>query len=113
MEGSVYYLNNLDGITFGIISKIHANAFTCMDEKFTTLTTESDGTQTANIFVYKYDNAKGVYDTWITLEEVQSIDPDICEEGWWEGYASDSEEYAAIEKAMQLAEYGSSSETFA
>ena len=113
MEGSVYYLNNLDGIAFGIISKIHANAFTCMDEKFTTLTTESDGTQTANIFVYKYDNAKGVYDTWITLEEVQSIDPDIFEEGWWEGYASDSDEYNAIEKAMQLAEYGSSSEVFA
>ena len=113
MEGSVYYLNNLDGITFGIISKIHANAFTCMDEKFTTLTTESDGTKTSNITVYKYNNVNGIYDTWITLEEVQSIDPDIFEEGWWEGYTSDSYEYDAIEKAMQLAEYGSSSEVFA
>ena len=113
MEGSVYYLNNLDGITFGIISKIHANAFTCMDEKFTTLTTESDGTKTSNITVYKYNNVNGIYDTWITLEEVQSIDPDIFEEGWWEGYTSDSEEYDVIEAAMQLAEYGYSSEVFA
>lgn len=83
MEGSVYYLgghdkngsiSSVNEITFGIISKIHKNAFTDMDEKF--ITTRSDGTNRLSTYITTYD-------TWLT--EADFLAQTYFEEGWWCG----------------------------
>ena len=72
MEGSVYFVNY--AIEFGIVSKVHTNAFT--DMRYT-----STGEQKYNT-IYWY-GPEG--DTWLSQEDLQSQSSAIFEEGWWEG----------------------------
>ena len=72
MEGSVYFINY--AIEFGIVSKVHTNAFT--DMRYT-----STGEQKYNT-IYWY-GPEG--DTWLSQEDLQSQSSAIFEEGWWEG----------------------------
>ena len=72
MEGSVYFVNY--AIEFGIVSKVHTNAFT--DMRYT-----STGEQKYNT-IYWY-GPEG--DTWLSQEDLQSQNSAIFEEGWWEG----------------------------
>ena len=72
MEGSVYFVNY--AIEFGIVSKVHTNAFT--DMRYT-----STGEQKYNT-IYWYGPAG---DTWLSQEDLQSQRSAIFEEGWWEG----------------------------
>ena len=72
MEGSVYFINS--AIEFGIVSKVHTNAFT--DMRYT-----STGEQKYNT-IYWY-GPEG--DTWLSQEDLQSQNSVIFEDGWWEG----------------------------
>ncbi len=72
MEGSVYFINY--AIEFGIVSKVHANAFT--DMRYTATGDQQDNT------IYWY-GPEG--DTWLSQEDLQSQSSAIFEEGWWEG----------------------------
>ena len=72
MEGSVYFVNY--AIEFGIVSKVHTNAFT--DMRYT-----STGEQKYNT-IYWY-GPEG--DTWLSQEDLQSQNSAIFEEGWWNG----------------------------
>lgn len=72
MEGSVYFVNY--AIEFGIVSKVHTNAFT--DMRYT-----STGEQKYNT-IYWY-GPEG--DTWLSQEDLQNQNSSIFEDGWWEG----------------------------
>ena len=72
MTGSVYFINS--AIEFGIVSKVHTNAFT--DMRYT-----STGEQKYNT-IYWY-GPEG--DTWLSQEDLQSQNSVIFEDGWWEG----------------------------
>lgn len=94
MEGAAYYLNyhsRVDGdsddirsfnqITFGIVKKIHTNAFTDMIiDKFAYYSTDMD--------------------SWITKEDITNQNSSIFEEGWWQGTANSAmkDKLADIEK---------------
>lgn len=67
MEGSVYFGGEKMAVYIGIVSKIHKNAFTDMD---------------SDPAFYYYDCS---YDQHITIEQVQTQDSGIFEEGWFEG----------------------------
>ena len=90
MEGSVYYLNDLENntteITFGIVSKVHANAFTDMAEGFTA--------DTRNNHVYQINNGT-VVDIWLTTDDLS--DTEIFEDGWWEGIKTTDENYSVVQ----------------
>lgn len=79
MEGSVYFINN---IFFGYVSEIHENAFT-----------DCDTTR-----VYQYNVA---HDEYITLEQVQTQDSTIFENGWYNGLDNDDETLVALMQAAQ------------
>ena len=90
MEGSVYYLNNADGIVFGIISKIHENAFTDISEK-----------ASSNIYYYLASTTT-VYESWVTQDQISAIasadydfaaEDAIFEDGWWDGISVESVDY--------------------
>ena len=74
MEGSVYYLAyNDEGrafneISFGIVKKIHTNAFTDMQ-----------------LSVMSYYGNDDILDSWITRDQIVNQDSSIFEEGWWQG----------------------------
>ncbi len=73
MEGSVYYRST---VVFGIVSKVHENAFTDMYR--------------LNQFGERFESTVSVYvrsgDTgWIQKDTVETQDSSIFEEGWWEG----------------------------
>ena len=72
MEGSVYFINY--AIEFGIVSKVHANAFT--DMRYTATGEQKDNT------IYWY-GPEG--DTWLSQEDLQNQNSSIFEDGWWEG----------------------------
>lgn len=72
MEGSVYFINY--AIEFGIVSKVHANAFT--DMRYTATGDQQDNT------IYWY-GPEG--DTWLSQEDLQNQNSSIFEDGWWEG----------------------------
>ena len=74
MEGSAYFIDN---IHLGIVSKIHANAFTGID------------TDTVTIEMYSYSN-NYYNDTWLDIEKVKQQDSSIFEEGWLNGQANSS-----------------------
>ena len=92
MTGSVYYLNNYRRFVFGIISKVHENAFT--DTNSVIMTGSS-----SRIY-YSVDTAS-VYDSWVTLEQLQNLDSEIFEEGWWNGITSSDEEYESTFKTWK------------
>ena len=94
MEGSVYYLNyhstnngdpddnrSFNEITFGIVKKIHTNAFTDMIiDRFAYYSTDMD--------------------TWITKDDIANQNSSIFEEGWWQGISNSAmkDKLADIEK---------------
>ena len=65
MTGSVYFIDY--PIEFGVVSKVHENAFTDMD----------DDTQ---IYWYGPDG-----DTWLAQSDLQNQSSEIFEDGWWNG----------------------------
>ena len=98
MEGSVYYLNATsgsnncfrEGIVFGVISKVHKNAFTDMAGFL------SDTTSGVNKI---YTNTTDTYDdTWLSSSDF--FDTTIFEDGWWEGMDVTSDEYKAFVAAI-------------
>lgn len=93
MEGSVYYLDNIGdgyGIEFGVISKVHKNAFTDINAKFTTITTNASGEKKVANTLYKFENEK-VCDVWLELTDFSNTD--IFEDGWWEGVMKSDADY--------------------
>ena len=121
MEGSVYYLAGHKSITFGLVSKVHKNAFTDMDAKYDKVTTSANGSKTGKIKVYRVavDNPDAYTnnDSWLLLEDIQAVaSPDydfaaedaIFEDGWWEGITVDDADYAAKMEFMAVARYDSS-----
>lgn len=111
MEGSVYYLDNLandtstEGIIFGIVSKVHANAFTDMNEKFSNIIEDSAGNKTTINKLFQLDetgneNFNYKYDVWLTKDMFD--DTNIFEDGWWNGITKSDEDY---ETKMEFVNY--------
>ncbi len=74
MEGSVYFLPGSNySVWFGVISKIHKNAFTDMDCTRLKMYTDQDN--------------------WLTLDQIHQQDSAIFEEGWWEGKANSENKF--------------------
>ncbi len=80
MEGSVYYGGSKLQLYIGIVSKVHKNAFTDIEDEAPSI---------------NYYNCS--YDQHMTIEQVQTQDPDIFEEGWFEG--RDNSENTFMENA--------------
>lgn len=98
MEGSVYYLNAIsgsdncfrEGIVFGVISKVHKNAFTDMAGFL------SDTTNSVNKI---YTNTTETYDdTWLSSSDF--FNTSIFEDGWWEGMDVTSDEYKTFAESV-------------
>lgn len=98
MEGSVYYLNATsgsnncfrEGIVFGVISKVHKNAFTDMADFL------SDTTNSVNKI---YTNTTETYDdTWLSSSDF--FNTSIFEDGWWEGMDVKSDEYKTFAESV-------------
>ena len=98
MEGSVYYLNATsgsnncfrEGIVFGVISKVHKNAFTDMADFL------NDTTNSVNKI---YTNTTETYDdTWLSSSDF--FDTTLFEDGWWEGMDVTSDEYKSFVAAI-------------
>lgn len=98
MEGSVYYLNATsgsnncfrEGIVFGVISKVHKNAFTDMADFL------SDATSGVNKI---YTNTTDSYDdTWLSSSDF--FNTSIFEDGWWEGMDVTSDEYKTFAESV-------------
>lgn len=87
MEGSVYFGGEKMSIYFGLVSKIHKNAFTDMED--------------AAPGIYYYNCS---YDQHMTIEQVQEQDTEIFEEGWFEG-RSNSENAFMEETEAQTSKY--------
>lgn len=117
MEGSVYYLNNIEtGITFGVVSKVHKNAFTDIAEKISEIKVNSAGKEYSHIFYYIIEaetyNMYNNYDKWLTPEQINSIgskDYDftasdaLFEDGWYNGFSVNDADYETEMKFMSLA----------
>ena len=65
MTGSVYFIDY--PIEFGVVSKVHENAFTDMDDD-------------TRIYWYGPDG-----DTWLAQSDLQNQSSEIFEDGWWNG----------------------------
>lgn len=72
MEGSVYFISY--PIEFGVVSKVHKNAFT--DMRYAATGEQKDNT------IYWYGPES---DTWLSQEDLQNQNSAIFEDGWWEG----------------------------
>lgn len=81
MEGSCYFGGSNLTIYMGMVTRIHAGAFTDMEDETPT--------------VYTYNCT---YDQWITTEQITSQDSAIFEEGWWENRANSKNEFMADAK---------------
>lgn len=112
MTGSVYYLNKLaendasnGGIVFGIIKKIHSNAFTDIDEVFSQTAVGSSGEKETLRINYhnKVVEEENIYDCWLTVEQLSSGNESIFEDGWWEGYMKADANYAEQLAFLQYA----------
>lgn len=105
MEGSVYYLSysRMTQIVFGIVSKVHTNAFTDIDEKFYV---SSGGTYKGKVNRYEATSSTyDVYDSWLTVEQITSIssvdynfraEDAIFEDGWFNGITVENENYETL-----------------
>ena len=105
MEGSVYYLSysRMTQIVFGIVSKVHTNAFTDIDEKFYV---SSEGKYTGKVNRYEATSSTyDVYDSWLTVEQITSIssvdydfraEDAIFEDGWFNGITVENENYETL-----------------
>lgn len=87
MEGSVYYGGSTLQIYIGIVSKVHENAFTDIED------------EAPNV---KYYNCS--YDQHMTIEQVQTQASEIFEEGWFEG-ADNSENTFMADAKIQSSKY--------
>lgn len=72
MEGSVYYRRK---VSFGIVSKIHKNAFTDMGMTLYS----STGEVTLELYDRSGDNV------WLTKDDIVGQNSEIFEDGWWLG----------------------------
>lgn len=124
MTGSVYYLNNIklssssgsySGIAFGMISKIHENAFTDMNPVLTeVVATSTGGYKSSYIKYYKKSSSKtDSYEEYLNgdmLAAVAAADYDfaaadaIFEDGWWNGVKSSDENYEETMRFMAYAQ---------
>ncbi len=87
MEGSVYYGGSTLQIYIGMVSKVHKNAFTDIED------------EAPNV---KYYNC--AYDQHLTLEQVTGQDTTIFEEGWFDGRANSENTFMA-ETTIQDSKY--------
>lgn len=87
MEGSVYYGGKTLQIYIGIVSKVHENAFTDIED------------EAPNV---KYYNCS--YDQHLNLDQVTGQDTTIFEEGWFNGRANSENTFMA-ETTIQDSKY--------
>lgn len=87
MEGSVYYGGSTLQLYIGMVSKVHKNAFTDIEDEAPSI---------------NYYNCS--YDQHMTIEQVQTQDPDIFEEGWFDGRANSENTFMA-ETTIQDSKY--------
>ena len=87
MEGSVYYGGSKLQIYIGMVSKVHENAFTDIDDEALSI---------------NYYNCS--YDQHLTLEQVTGQDITIFEEGWFDGRANSENTFMA-ETTIQDSKY--------
>ena len=83
MEGSVYYGGSTLQIYIGIVSKVHKNAFTDIEDEAPSI---------------NYYNCS--YDQHMTIEQVQTQASEIFEEGWFEGRDNSENTFMADAKAQ-------------
>lgn len=87
MEGAVYYGGSTLQIYIGMVSKVHKNAFTDIEDEAPSI---------------NYYNCS--YDQHMTIEQVQTQAPDIFEEGWFDGRANSENTFMA-ETTIQDSKY--------
>ena len=90
-------------IVFGIVSKVHTNAFTDIDEKFYV---SSGGTYKGKVNRYEATSSTyDVYDSWLTVKQITSIssvdydftaEDAIFEDGWFNGITVENENYETL-----------------
>ena len=83
MEGSVYYGGSKLQLYIGMVSKVHKNAFTDIEDEAPSI---------------NYYNCS--YDQHMTIEQVQTQDSEIFEEGWFEGADNSENTFMADAKAQ-------------
>lgn len=83
MEGSVYYGGSSLQIYIGMVSKVHKNAFTDIEDEAPSV---------------NYYNCS--YDQHMTIEQVQTQTSEIFEEGWFEGRDNSENTFMADAKAQ-------------
>ena len=83
MEGSVYYGGAKLQLYIGMVSKVHKNAFTDIEDEAPSV---------------NYYNCS--YDQHMTIEQVQTQDSEIFEEGWFEGRDNSENTFMADAKAQ-------------
>lgn len=87
MEGAVYYGGSTLQIYIGMVSKVHKNAFTDIED------------EAPNVNYYNCS-----YDQHMTIEQVQTQASEIFEEGWFEG-ADNSENTFMADAKVQSSKY--------
>lgn len=87
MEGSVYYGGSKLQLYIGMVSKVHKNAFTDIED------------EAPNVNYYNCS-----YDQHMTIEQVQTQASEIFEEGWFEG-ADNSENTFMADAKVQSSKY--------
>ena len=83
MEGSVYYGGAKLQLYIGMVSKVHKNAFTDIEDEAPSV---------------NYYNCS--YDQHMTIAQVQTQDSEIFEEGWFEGADNSENTFMADAKAQ-------------
>ena len=83
MEGSVYYGGAKLQLYIGMVSKVHKNAFTDIEDEAPSI---------------NYYNCS--YDQHMTIEQVQTQTSEIFEEGWFEGADNSENTFMADAKAQ-------------
>lgn len=83
MEGSVYYGGSTLQLYIGMVSKVHKNAFTDIEDEAPSI---------------NYYNCS--YDQHMTIEQVQTQTSEIFEEGWFEGADNSENTFMADAKAQ-------------
>ena len=83
MEGSVYYGGSKLQLYIGMVSKVHKNAFTDIEDEAPSI---------------NYYNCS--YDQHMTIEQVQTQTSEIFEEGWFEGADNSENTFMADAKAQ-------------
>ncbi len=87
MEGSVYYGGSTLQLYIGMVSKVHKNAFTDIEDEAPSI---------------NYYNCS--YDQHMTIEQVQTQTSEIFEEGWFDGRANSENTFMA-ETTIQDSKY--------